>query len=248
MFDAIWLGKSFPNPINLSLQGLSTTTANDMTAPLSIAIIGGGMGGLAAACAMGRAGLKVDVFEQAPKFEEVGAGLKWVGESNAVRWDMLLTSGLLHSLGPNTVRTLGLLGLGEAYASVAEVDQAGGLFFEWWDGIKDVKHGEVGSEWVRRRNYQLTIGWLTDVHEIPTIRCSSSEIARGAPRLVAGECHRSFGHPYSRRIQRGRNQESSSALYRQGSPETVSSESRGRGYGCQRKSNARSLDAGRRNV
>ena len=40
------------------------------------------MGGLAAACAMGRAGLKVDVFEQAPKFEEVGAGLKWVREGS----------------------------------------------------------------------------------------------------------------------------------------------------------------------
>jgi 2-polyprenyl-6-methoxyphenol hydroxylase-like FAD-dependent oxidoreductase len=47
-----------------------------VNAPLAIAIVGGGMGGLAAACAMGRAGLKVDVFEQAPKFEEVGAGLK----------------------------------------------------------------------------------------------------------------------------------------------------------------------------
>jgi 2-polyprenyl-6-methoxyphenol hydroxylase-like FAD-dependent oxidoreductase len=56
-----------------------------MTTPLSIAIIGGGMGGLAAACAMGRAGLKVDVFEQAPKFEEVGAGLKWVGGRDTVR-------------------------------------------------------------------------------------------------------------------------------------------------------------------
>jgi hypothetical protein len=48
-----------------------------------------------------------------------------------------------NSLGPNTVRTLGFLGLGEAYEGVAEVDKAGGLFFEWWDGIKDTKHGEV---------------------------------------------------------------------------------------------------------
>lgn len=106
------------------------------------------MGGLAAACAMGRAGLKVDVFEQAPKFEEVGAGLKWVGEREIVCRVGMLTKQLSNSLGPNTVRTLGFLGLGEAYASVAEVDQAGGLFFEWWDGIKDVKHGEVGSEWI----------------------------------------------------------------------------------------------------
>jgi 2-polyprenyl-6-methoxyphenol hydroxylase-like FAD-dependent oxidoreductase len=51
---------------------------NSTKAPLSVAIIGGGMGGLAAACAMGRAGLKVDIFEQAPAFGEVGAGLKSV--------------------------------------------------------------------------------------------------------------------------------------------------------------------------
>jgi hypothetical protein len=38
------------------------------------------------------------------------------------------------------------MGLGEAYDSVAEVDKAGGLFFEWWDGIKDVKHGEVSQK------------------------------------------------------------------------------------------------------
>lgn len=37
------------------------------------------------------------------------------------------------------------MGLGEAYDSVAEVDKAGGLFFEWWDGIKDIKHGEVSQ-------------------------------------------------------------------------------------------------------
>jgi ribulose 1,5-bisphosphate synthetase/thiazole synthase len=43
---------------------------------LSIAIVGGGMGGLAAGVALGRAGVKVDLFEQAPKFEEVGAGIK----------------------------------------------------------------------------------------------------------------------------------------------------------------------------
>lgn len=36
---------------------------------LSVAIVGGGMGGLAAGVALGRAGVKVDLFEQAPKFE-----------------------------------------------------------------------------------------------------------------------------------------------------------------------------------
>jgi 2-polyprenyl-6-methoxyphenol hydroxylase-like FAD-dependent oxidoreductase len=40
-----------------------------------IAIVGGGIGGLAAAAALARAGLPVEVFERAPEIREVGAGL-----------------------------------------------------------------------------------------------------------------------------------------------------------------------------
>lgn len=75
---------------------------------LSVAIVGGGMGGLAAGVALGRAGVKVDLFEQAPKFEvssgssvllslerrladlvfvctiqEVGAGIKYVSSTHS---------------------------------------------------------------------------------------------------------------------------------------------------------------------
>ncbi|KAJ9123085.1 hypothetical protein QFC22_001275 [Naganishia vaughanmartiniae] len=99
---------------------------------LSVAIVGGGMGGLAAAVALGRAGVKVDLFEQAPKFEEVGAGIKYV--------DL--------DLGPNTVRTLEQMGLGDEYNSVAETDDSG-LFFQWWDGIKIRKAGETYTKYPR---------------------------------------------------------------------------------------------------
>ncbi|KAJ9124516.1 hypothetical protein QFC24_003307 [Naganishia onofrii] len=94
---------------------------------LSVAIVGGGMGGLAAGVALGRAGVKVDLFEQAPKFEEVGAGI---------------------NLGPNTVRTLEQMGLGDEYNSVAETDDSG-LFFQWWDGIKIHKSGETYTKYPR---------------------------------------------------------------------------------------------------
>lgn len=48
-----------------------------------IAIVGGGIGGLACAAALGQAGFAVRVFEQAPELGEVGAGLGlW---TNAVR-------------------------------------------------------------------------------------------------------------------------------------------------------------------
>ncbi len=56
-------------------------------------IVGGGIGGLAAALALARAGHGTDLMEQAPAFDEVGAGIQ---------------------LGPNVVRRLRALGLGEA--------------------------------------------------------------------------------------------------------------------------------------
>jgi salicylate hydroxylase len=58
-----------------------------------VVIAGGGIGGLACALALARAGQRVQLLEQAPAFGEVGAGLQ---------------------LGPNAVRVLDSWGLGEA--------------------------------------------------------------------------------------------------------------------------------------
>jgi salicylate hydroxylase len=60
---------------------------------LDVAIAGGGIGGLAAALACARAGCAVRVFEQAPAFSEVGAGIQ---------------------LGPNVTRVLDRWSLGDA--------------------------------------------------------------------------------------------------------------------------------------
>ncbi len=59
----------------------------------NIAVIGGGIGGLAAALALGRRFARVTVFEQAPALGEVGAGLQ---------------------IGPNGVAVLDALGLRDA--------------------------------------------------------------------------------------------------------------------------------------
>ncbi len=57
---------------------------------ISVAIIGAGMGGLAAAAGLSRAGLKVTVYEQATKFTRLGAGIQ-IG-CNAMKvlraWDL----------------------------------------------------------------------------------------------------------------------------------------------------------------
>src|SRR6266705_5201921 len=47
-----------------------------MSRPLSIAVIGAGMGGLAAAAALRRVGIDVTVYEQALQFSRLGAGIQ----------------------------------------------------------------------------------------------------------------------------------------------------------------------------
>ena len=61
-------------------------------------VVGGGIGGLAAALACARAGTRVELFERAPEFSEVGAGIQ---------------------LGPNVVSVLHGWGLQDALEGVA---------------------------------------------------------------------------------------------------------------------------------
>ena len=65
---------------------------------LQVVVSGGGIGGLAAAFALGRAGSDVRLFEQTDVFSEAGAGIQ---------------------LGPNVMRVLHAWGLGKALADVA---------------------------------------------------------------------------------------------------------------------------------
>jgi 2-polyprenyl-6-methoxyphenol hydroxylase-like FAD-dependent oxidoreductase len=70
-----------------------------MDKALTAVVVGGGIGGLAAAAALTRAGVAASVYEQAPALGEVGAGVL---------------------IGPNSARLLHRLGLGPA------LEQAGG--------------------------------------------------------------------------------------------------------------------------
>jgi salicylate hydroxylase len=67
-------------------------------APLKVAIVGAGIGGLAAAHALNRKGIDAVVYEQARQLGEVGAGL---------------------GLSPNSVRLLERLGLGQQIAAIS---------------------------------------------------------------------------------------------------------------------------------
>jgi 2-polyprenyl-6-methoxyphenol hydroxylase-like FAD-dependent oxidoreductase len=65
---------------------------------LPVLVVGGGIGGLAAALTLARKGLAVRIFEQGAEFKEIGAGIQ---------------------LGPNVFRMFELLGLTEAIKQVA---------------------------------------------------------------------------------------------------------------------------------
>lgn len=61
--------------------------------PQSVIVVGGGIGGLAAALSLARLGIAVELLEQAPEIGEIGAGIQ---------------------LGPNAFAALDALGVGEA--------------------------------------------------------------------------------------------------------------------------------------
>src|SRR6266536_889255 len=69
-----------------------------MAANLSVAIIGAGMGGLTAAAALSQTGVSVDIYEQAPRFARIGAGIQML---------------------PNSMKVLRRLGLAERLKSFA---------------------------------------------------------------------------------------------------------------------------------
>src|SRR6266481_2054335 len=72
----------------------SSTQGKMTTPPLSIAVIGGGIGGLTAALALRRAGFAVDVYEQAPELTEVGGGINMAPNATRVLRSLGLTAGL----------------------------------------------------------------------------------------------------------------------------------------------------------
>lgn len=80
---------------------------------MRIAIVGGGLGGLAAALFLRQAGLEATVYEQAGELHEVGAGIV---------------------VAPNMVRALGKLGLADRLPEFAVRLEAAWEFRRWQDG------------------------------------------------------------------------------------------------------------------
>jgi salicylate hydroxylase len=101
---------------------------------LRIAVVGGGIGGLAAAAFLRRAGLDATVYEQASEIAEIGAGLV---------------------VAPNAVRLIRRLGRIELLCETAVPLEVGWEFRRWQDGrvlfsqrMASRARGSVRAVWV----------------------------------------------------------------------------------------------------
>lgn len=101
----------------------------------SVAVIGGGIGGLTAAIALARAGREVRIYEQAPRFGRVGADI---------------------NLTPNAVRALDGIGIGAALRRTAA--RPSHRISRTWDTGQETSRLEMGSSAEQRYGSpQLTL-------------------------------------------------------------------------------------------
>ena len=117
---------------------------------LPILIAGGGIGGLAAACALGQDGQRVVVLEQADTFSEIGAGIQ---------------------LGPNIFRMFDCLGLTPAVNKVA--------FFPTGLAMNDVRSGEpvvrvpLGQSVRAAYGFPYGVIYRADLHQVFLAACKA---------------------------------------------------------------------------
>lgn len=95
--------------------------------PLRVAVVGAGIGGLAAAIALRAKGFQVEVFDQVRELSEIGAGV---------------------SLGANGMRVLGTLGIARA-AREASANLQRISFHDWRSG--DIAYEHPMGEWYEDR-------------------------------------------------------------------------------------------------
>jgi 3-hydroxybenzoate 6-monooxygenase len=123
---------------------------SETTHPLNLIVAGGGIGGLAAAYVLGRAGHRVTVLEQASSYGEIGAGIQ---------------------LGPNIFKMFDYLGLTKAVNRVA--------FFPPGLGMNDVRTGEkvirvpLGNTALAAYGYPYGVIYRVDMHDVFLHACKT---------------------------------------------------------------------------
>lgn len=114
-------------------------------------IVGGGIGGLSTALAMGRAGRSVHLVEQAEVFSEIGAGLQ---------------------LGPNATRSMDRLGIFDQVMEVA-VRPRNGIIMDAVSG-EQLAAVDLGDSLVARYGYPYVVAHRHDLLEILVAACRST--------------------------------------------------------------------------
>ncbi|KDQ58533.1 hypothetical protein JAAARDRAFT_193092 [Jaapia argillacea MUCL 33604] len=106
---------------------------------MTIAIIGGRIGGITTAIALGRLGYTIHLFEQAKQFSEIGAGVALGPKSIALDdHAIVFADGTFNS----SVESLRKMGLFEAYEKVADITEPDALCLQF---TKD--DGQVFGKW-----------------------------------------------------------------------------------------------------
>jgi salicylate hydroxylase len=114
-----------------------------MTISGGIAIVGGGIGGLAAALALLRRGIDVTVYEQAEELREIGAGIQ---------------------ISANGTRVLHALGLERALADVQSVPT--GKEIRLWNSGETWKLFDLGAASVERYGFPYITIHRNDLHQV----------------------------------------------------------------------------------
>ena len=133
---------------------------------LPVLIVGGGIGGLAAALALSQKGVAVEVFEQSAEFKEIGAGIQ---------------------LGPNVFRMFEVLGLTDAINEWAVYPE--NLM------MRDAMTGEVitripiDGNFRKRFGYPYAVTHRADLHQAILDACRRSNLVRlhASQKVVAVE-------------------------------------------------------------
>lgn len=108
---------------------------------LSIVIVGGGIGGMAAALALSRLGMRITLLEQSPQIGEIGAGIQ---------------------LGPNAFAAMDALGVGENARRRAVFTERL-IMMDAIDG-KEVATFEVGEAFRKRFGNPYAVIHRADIH------------------------------------------------------------------------------------
>lgn len=118
-----------------------------------VLVVGGGIGGLAAAFAQARAGRSVRVLERSPEFGEVGAGLQ---------------------LGPNATRALAAWGLLDRVVAAGVLPRR--LVFRDALTGEELTHLDLGEEFRRRYGAPYVVAHRSDLHAILLDACAEAGV------------------------------------------------------------------------